>query len=194
MSAAPDSIDYRKFKFTTYAETHTEEESPEELFATVWEDLSERRRRRACARCGWFVSCKIQEITKYHKYKIIPFWELKPNSLDKVSKGDICSPCAAELVGGILGESSERTKNLSNRKEVEHKLRMIRYYVDARKCWNREYIRLCHRIERIKNSRIDIENPQAMIDDLIMKIERRKGWVKTIEGKIDRMVSVCNIK
>jgi hypothetical protein len=194
VTAAPDSIDYRRFKFTLYAETHSEEESPEELFDTLWEDLNERRRQKACARCGWFVSCKIQQITRYHKYKILPFWQLKPNSIEKNVKGDICIPCGEELVGGMLGTSSKRTQHLSNRKEVEHALRLIEYYMAARKCWNREYVRLCHRIERIKNSRIDIENPQQMIDDLVMKIECRKGWVKIVEGKIDRMVSVYNLK
>lgn len=194
MTAAPDSIDYKKFHFSQHAMTVVEEETPQELLERVWEDLSERRRKRACARCGWFVSCSIQEISKHDKYKIHAFWELKPNTLDKNITGDICRACGVELVGGLLGTTSQRTKNLSNRTVVENNLRIIRSYVHARKTWNRDYVRLCHRLERIKNSKIEMENPQEMIEDIVKSIEDRKRWVGIVEGKIDRLVSIYNIK
>ena len=193
MSAAPDSINY-KFGFSSYAMTHNEIDTPEELFEKVWEDLSERRRQRACARCGWFVSCKIQEVVKYHRYKILPFWELKPNTLSKLDKGDICTPCGAELVGGILGTSSKRTQHLSNREPMNRRLRVVNCLINARIRLNREYVRLCHRIERIKNSRIDIENPQQQIEETAKKAEDRKKWVGMIEKKIDELVAVRNLK
>lgn len=194
MTAAPDNIDYKKFRFSDYVSSAPEGESASELFIRVWEDLRERRRQRACARCGWFVTCSIQEVSKYRKYKIRYFMELKPNTLDKNTSGDICIPCGTELVGGLLGTSSQRTRNLSNRPQVERKGKGIACLCNTRFKMNLQLVKLCHRIDRIKKTTIEIENPQQLIEDIVKKIEQRKKWVELIEKKVDSLVSIYNLK
>lgn len=205
MSSVIDKLDekeQRKFRFTEFAENEENEiPNTEEYQNQIWRDLSERRRLKACVRCGWFEVCKIQEISKYHRYKIYSNFNWRPNTIDKdASKRgtDICLSCAQELISQeFLGSRSKRINKLTNRPAIQRKLKAVEHLCNALNRLQREYQRLLPRLESIKKNKpehLTQTQFQDMVKDAITEVNYKATLIEKVKTKIDSLVSIYSIK
>ncbi len=205
MSSVIESLsksEIRKLRFTEFAEDpESEIPNTEQYQEQVWKNLSERRKIRACVRCGWFEKCKIKEISKYHRYNIHSLFQWIPNTIDTEARKrgcDLCSMCGQELVSEqFLGMRSKRIEKLSNRPAILRKLRAIERLCNAIDILQREHQRLIPKLESLKRNKPDYLTYYQfaeMIRDAEKEVNHKAELVQRVKAKIDELVSIYSIK